>query len=61
MFAGSGRDSVMNPGSLIFLFQEARGNNKQYSKTLLKENRLGVSFGSSGFWSDKFCHLRIEF
>lgn len=45
MFAGSGRDSVMNPGSPIILFQEAMGNNKQYCKTLLKENTVGVTFG----------------
>lgn len=45
MFAGSGKDSVMNPGSPIILFQEARGNNKQYCKALLKENAVGVTFG----------------
>ena len=61
MFAGNGRDSVMNPGSPILLFQKARGNYKQYYKTRLKENRIGVTLGSSGFWSDKFCHLRLSF
>ena len=45
MFAGSGRDSVMNPGSPTILFQEAMGNNKQYCKTLLKKNTVGVTFG----------------
>ena len=45
MFAGSGKDSVMNPGSPIILFQEARGKNKQYCKALLKENAVGVTFG----------------
>ncbi len=53
MFAGSGKDSVMNPGSPIILFQEARGNNKQYCKTLLKENAVGVTFGFNEFLADK--------
>ena len=38
MFAGSGRDSVGNPGSPIILFQESCGDKKQHCKSLLKIN-----------------------
>lgn len=44
MFAGSGKDSVGNPGSPIILFQESHGNKKQHCKSLLKGNAPKVSF-----------------
>lgn len=44
MFAGSGKDTVGNPGSPIILFQESRGDKKQHCKALLKNNAPKVSF-----------------
>lgn len=44
MFAGSGKDSVGNPGSPIILFQESRGDKKQHCKSLLKEGTPQVTF-----------------
>ena len=34
MFAGSGKDSLGNPGSPLILVQEARGDNKQHFNSI---------------------------
>lgn len=44
MFAGSGKDTVGNPGFPIILFQESRGDKKQHCQSLLKNNAPKVSF-----------------
>lgn len=49
MFAGSGRDSVGNPGSPIILFQESCGDKKQHCKSLLKNNAPQVTFAFNEF------------
>ena len=53
MFAGSGKDTAMNPGSPIILFQEARGDMRQHCKSLLKRNTAYVTFGFNELDCDK--------
>ncbi len=53
MFAGSGKDTAMNPGSPIILFQEARGEKRQYCHALLNKNTEYVKFGFNEFDSYK--------
>lgn len=53
MFAGSGKDTKMNPGSPIILFQEARGDKKQHCKSLLKRNAAYITFGFNELDSEK--------
>ena len=53
MFAGSGKDIKMNPGSPIILFQEARGDKKQHCKSLLKRRTTGITFGFNELESEK--------
>lgn len=53
MFAGSGRDSVGNPGSPIILFQESCGDKKQHCKSLTKKNAPQVTFAFNEFESTK--------
>ena len=44
MFAGSGTDSLGNPGSPIILLEEARGDKCQHCKAIVKNNKC-VVFG----------------
>lgn len=44
LFAGSGKDSVNNPGSPIILFQESQGDKKQHCKFLLERNTPKITF-----------------
>lgn len=44
MFAGSGTDSMGNPGSPIILLEEARGDKRQHCKDLAQKNKY-VAFG----------------
>lgn len=53
MFAGSGTDAAMNPGSPIILFQEARGDKRQHCKSLLKRNSAFVTFGFNELDAEK--------
>ena len=53
MFAGSGTDAAMNPGSPIILFQEARGDKRQHCKSLLKRNSDFVTFGFNELDAEK--------
>lgn len=53
MFAGSGKDTAMTPGSPIILFQEARGDKRQHCKSLLKRNKVYVTFGFNELDSEK--------
>ena len=57
MFAGSGKDVAMNPGSPVILFQEARGNNKQHCKSLLKRESSFVTFGFNELNTEKKAEL----
>lgn len=60
MFAGSGTDAAMNPGSPIILFQEARGNKRQHCKSLLKRNSAFVTFGFNELDAEKKKELEFN-
>lgn len=56
MFAGSGKDIAMNPGSPVILFQEARGDKRQYCQSLSKRNTAYVTFA----FNELDCEKRKE-
>lgn len=60
MFAGSGKDAAMNPGSPIILFQEAKGINKQHCKSLSRKGIPFVTFGFNELNTEKRTELEFN-
>lgn len=60
MFAGSGKDSVGNPGSPIILFQESRGDKKQHCKSLLENKTPCVKFAFNEYDQSKIEELKAN-
>ncbi len=53
MFAGSGKDSLGNPGSPLILVQEARGDNKQHCNSISGNPNKKVFFGFNEYDNNK--------